>query len=257
MIIALDIGNSNIVVSGLEKESVVFTGRMKTDKNESTEDIASHIDFILKLNNIDEENIEGAIISSVVPCINDKAQCAVEKLIGKKPLIAGITADFGINILMDNPKKVGEDMLVDTVAALHQYEPPMLIFDIGTASTCSVIDKDGNYIASIIAPGPAISLKALTEKTAKLPKIKLEAPKSILAKNTEESMKSGVIYGNAAMIDGIAERVFKELGYRTKIIATGGIACLIVPCCSHEIIYEPDLLTKGLGILWEKNKKYV
>jgi len=257
MIIALDIGNSNIVVSGIENENAVFSGRMKTDKNESTEDIAAHIDFILKLNNVEPNDVEGAIISSVVPCINDKAESAVEKLIGKKPLIAGKTADFGINILMDNPEKVGEDMLVDTVAALHQYDPPMLIFDIGTASTCSVIDKDGNYIASIIAPGAAISLKALTENTAKLPKIKLEAPKSIIAKNTEDSMKSGIIFGNAAMIDGIAERVFKELGYRTKIIATGGIACLIVPYCNHDIIYDPDLLTKGLGLLWEKNKKYV
>ncbi|MEA4973285.1 MAG: type III pantothenate kinase [Candidatus Metalachnospira sp.] len=257
MILVLDIGNSNIVVSGLEGESVVFSGRMKTDKNESTEDIAAHIDFILKLNNIDAVSVEGAIFSSVVPCINDKAESAIEKLTGKKPLIAGKTADYGLNILMDNPQRVGEDMLVDTVAALNQYEPPMLIFDLGTASTCSVIDKDGSYVASIIAPGAAISLKALSENTAKLPKIKLEAPKSILAKNTEESMKSGVIYGNAAMIDGLSERVFKELGYRAKIIATGGIACLIVPYCNNEIIYEPDLLTKGLGILWEKNKKNV
>lgn len=257
MILALDIGNSNIVVCGLENEKVVFSGRIKTDKNESTEDVAGHIDFIFKLNNIDADSIEGAIISSVVPCINERAESAVLKLTGKKPLVAGKTADYGLNILMDNPQKVGEDMLVDTVAALKQYEPPMLIFDIGTASTCSVIDKDGNYIASIIAPGAAISLKALTENTAKLPKIKLEAPKSILAKNTEESMKSGVIYGNAAMIDGIAERVFRELGYRTKIIATGGIAGLIIPYCNHEIIYEPDLLTKGLAILWKNNKKNV
>lgn len=257
MILALDIGNSNIVVYGLENDNVIFSGRMKTDKNESTEDIAGHIDFILKLNSVNKNAFEGAVISSVVPCINDRSAGAVRKLIGKKPLIAGKTADFGLNIRMDNPQKVGEDMLVDTVAALSKYEPPMLIFDIGTASTCSVIDKDGSYIASIIAPGVMISLKALSDNTAKLPKIKLEAPKGILAKNTEESMKSGIVYGNAAMIDGIADRIFDELGYDAKIIATGGLSCLIVPHCKHEIIYEPDLLAQGLGILWEKNKKNV
>lgn len=255
MILTLDIGNSNIVVSGIKNFKTVFSGRIKTDKNCSVEETAANIDFILKLNNIDIALFEGAVISSVVPCVTDKAAAAVEKLIGKKVCIAGKDIDFGIHINMDNPKKVGEDMLVDAVAALSEFEPPLLIFDLGTASTCSVIDRDGTYISSIIAPGAAISLKALTDSTAKLPKIKLDNPKGILAKNTEDSMRSGIVYGTAAMIDGISDRVFDELGYKAKIIATGGIGGLIVPYCKHKIYYEPDLLNKGLSVLWEKGKK--
>lgn len=252
MILTLDIGNSNIVVSGIRNFKTIFSGRIKTDKNYSEEDIASHIDFIFKLNKVNAGDFKGAVVSSVVPCVTEKTAFAAEKLIDKKAYIVGKDIDFGIDIKMDNPDKVGEDMLVDAAAALYEYEPPMLIFDLGTASTCSVIDKNGSYIASIIAPGASISLKALTECTAKLPKIKLDKPGSILAKNTEDSMRSGIIYGNAAMIDGICDRVFDELGYEARIIATGGIGGLITPYCRHDVVYEPDLLTKGLSIFWEK-----
>ncbi len=252
MILALDIGNTNIVVGGIENGEVLFTGRMKTDEKTSADQIASQIDFILKLH--DAPRPEGGIISSVVPFVTGRAEKAVKSLTGRDAIVVDKN-NIGINIEMDNPEKVGEDMLVDAVAALAKYEPPLIIFDMGTASTCSIIDKNGSYIGSIIAPGVCISMNALSECCSKLPRIELSEPQNIIAKNTVQSMKSGIVYGNAAMMDGIADRVFDELGYKTRIIATGGVGCVIVPHCRHEMEYDPDLLLKGLAVLWEKNNK--
>ena len=156
---------------------------------------------------------------------------------------------------MDNPKSVGEDLLVDAVAALAKYEPPLIVFDMGTASTCSIIDKNGDYTGTIIAPGVCISLNALAECCSKLPRVELTAPGPVIAKNTVQEIKSGIVYGNAAMIDGIADRVFEELGYEAKIVITGGVACVIVPHCKHEMDYDPDLMLKGLALLWDRNNK--
>ncbi len=252
MILALDIGNTNIVVGGIENGEVLFTGRMKTDEKTSADQIASQIDFILKLH--DAPKPEGGIISSVVPFVTGRAEKAVKSLTGRDAIVVDKN-NIGINIEMDNPEKVGEDMLVDAVAALAKYDPPLIIFDMGTASTCSIIDKNGSYIGSIIAPGVCISMNALSECCSKLPRIELSEPQNIIAKNTVQSMKSGIVYGNAAMMDGIADRVFDELGYKTRIIATGGVGCVIVPHCRHEMEYDPDLLLKGLAVLWEKNNK--
>lgn len=254
MILALDIGNTNIVVGGIENGKVLFTGRMKTDEKNHADEIASQIDFILKLNNAPKP--EGGIISSVVPFVTGRAEKAVKSLTGKEALTVGRNVSTGLNILMDNPDKVGEDMLVDAVAAIEIYGAPLHIFDLGTASTCSIIDREGSYIGSIIAPGVCISMNALSECCEKLPRIKLGPPNGIIAKNTEQSMKSGVVYGNAAMMDGIIDRVFEELGYEANIVATGGVGCVIVPFCRHKMDYDPDLLLKGLYILWERyNKK--
>ena len=242
MILALDIGNTNIVVGGIENGKVLFTGRMKTDEKNHADEIASQIDFILKLNNAPKP--EGGIISSVVPFVTGRAEKAVKSLTGKEALTVGRNVSTGLN------------MLVDAVAAIEIYGAPLLIFDLGTASTCSIIDREGSYIGSIIAPGVCISMNALSECCEKLPRIKLGPPNGIIAKNTEQSMKSGVVYGNAAMMDGIIDRVFEELGYEANIVATGGVGCVIVPFCRHKMDYDPDLLLKGLYILWERyNKK--
>ena len=179
MILALDIGNTNIVVGGIENGEVLFTGRMKTDEKSSADQIASQIDFILKLH--DAPKPEGGIISSVVPFVTGRAEKAIKTLTGKDALTVGKNVDMGIKIDMDNPEKVGEDMLVDAVAALAKYEPPLIIFDMGTASTCSIIDKEGSYIGSIIAPGVCISMNALSECCSKLPRIELSAPEKAIA----------------------------------------------------------------------------
>lgn len=246
MIVALDIGNTNITVGGIENGELAFQGRIETDCGKSFEKIAEEIKEIAG------NKIAGGIISSVVPKMTGIAEKALKSLTNGEVLIVGQNIDVGINVLMDRPEKVGEDMLVDAVAALEKYKPPMLIFDMGTASTCSILDKDGSYIGSIIAPGVGISMNALSEKCAKLPRTGLEPPEGIIAKNTEQSIKCGVIYGNAAMLDGLADRVFEELGCEAEIIATGGISRAIIPYCRHKMNYDPDLTLRGLAILWDR-----
>lgn len=252
MILTVDIGNTNIVFGGLEKGKVLFTGRIKTSRKISADDIAAKISSIMKLNSAPKA--EGGIISSVVPYLTGKAERAVRGVTGKRALTVGKNADIGIDILMDEPDRVGVDMLVDAVGAMEKYRPPFIIFDMGTASTCSVIDKEGRYVGTIIAPGVFISLNALSSRCAALPKIRLEDPGSILSKNTKQSMRSGIIYGNAAMMDGIADRIFDELGYKTRIIATGGVSRAIVPYCRHKMEYDPNLMLKGLEAIWERNR---
>ncbi len=252
MILTIDIGNTNVVVGGLENERVLFTGRVKTGRKLTAEDLAYRINSLMRLNRAPKA--EGGIISSVVPYLTGRAERAVQMVTGKKAVTVGKNIDMGIEILMDNPDKVGVDMLVDTVGAMQKYRPPFIIFDLGTASTCSIIDKEGRYVGTVIAPGVFISMNALSERCAALPKIKIEDPGSIISKNTKQSMRSGIIYGNAAMMDGIADRVFNELGYETKIIATGGVSKIIVPYCRHNMEYDPDLMLKGLAALWKRNR---
>ena len=160
----------------------------------------------------------------------------------------------GMNIIMDNPKTVGSDMIVDAVAAIREYPGPIIIIDMGTATTMSVVDKNGNYIGGIIYPGLRVSLDSLSSKTAQLPSISLDIPKRVIGKNTIDCMRSGIMYGNAGMIDGILEHMEEELGEPATIIATGGLSRFVVPLCKHKIIYDDALLLKGLMIIYEKNK---
>ena len=161
----------------------------------------------------------------------------------------------GFNIIMDNPKTTGSDMIVDAVAALKEYPAPLIIIDMGTATTMSVIDPAGNYIGGVILPGLKISLDTLSSRTAQLPQISLETPGKIIGKNTIDCMRSGIMYGTAAMIDGIIDRMEDELGQKTTVIATGGLSRFVMPLCRHDIIIDNALLLKGLFILYQKNKK--
>ena len=159
----------------------------------------------------------------------------------------------GMNIIMDNPKAVGSDMIVDAVAAIKEYPKPIIIIDMGTATTMSVVDKSGNYIGGVILPGLKVSLNSLSGKTAQLPYISLEEPGNVIGKNTIDCMRSGIIYGNVAQLDGLIDRMEAELGQKTSVVATGGLAKLIAPMCRHKIVYDDALLLKGLLILYRKN----
>ena len=146
-------------------------------------------------------------------------------------------------------------MIVDVVAAIHEHPLPLVVIDMGTATTLSVADKKGNYIGGVIFPGLRVSLNSLSGKTAQLPYISLETPGKVIGKNTIDCMRSGIMYGNAAMLDGLIDRMEEEIGEKATIIATGGLARLVTPLCHHSIDFEEDLLLKGLLILYEKNKK--
>lgn len=256
MILALDVGNTNIVIGCIDQTGVHFRGRISTDKDKTEMEYAVLFKTIFEINNIDTSAFEGVIISSVVPPLKPVLSDALVTVTGLYPVTVDIKKNHGLKIKMDNPMQMGSDLLVDSVAALAEYPAPVIIFDMGTATTVSVLDKEGSYIASIILPGVQISQEALSGRTSQLPKISYEAPQDgILAKNTIDSMKSGLVYGTASMIDGIVERIEDELKEKATVIATGGLAKCVTEHCNCNVIYDDDLLLKGLWILWNKYKQ--
>ena len=255
MILAIDMGNTNIVVGGVDSGHIYFGERLTTDRNKTNLEYAISIKNILEIHGIELSAIEGTIISSVVPPLNNTLTTAIKKITGKAPLLVGSGMKTGLNIIMDNPKTTGSDMIVDAVAALREYPAPLIIVDMGTATTMSVIDPAGNYIGGVILPGLKISLDTLSSRTAQLPQISLETPGKVIGKNTIDCMRSGIMYGTAAMIDGIIDRMEDELGQKTTVIATGGLSRFVMPLCRHRIIIDNALLLKGLFILYQKNKK--
>lgn len=253
MILAIDMGNTNTVIGGIDEQNTYFIERVTTDRGRTDTEYAISFKNILEMHHIDLSGIEGAILSSVVPPLNTVILSAVEKITGFRPLLVGSGMKTGMNILMDNPKTVGSDMIVDAVAASHEHPLPLVVIDMGTATTLSVVDQKGNYIGGVILPGLKVSLDSLSGKTAQLPYISLAVPEKTIGKNTIDCMRAGIIFGNVDMIDGILDRMTKELGCEPSVIATGGLARFITPLCRHKIIYDDALLLKGLLILYRKN----
>lgn len=253
MILAIDIGNSNTVIGAIDRSKTYFVERITTTTGKTNLEYAITIKSILEIYRIKPSQIEGAIISSVVPPLNRTMATAVKKIIGITPKLVGSGMKTGLNILMDNPRTVGSDMIVNSIASIQEHEPPIIIIDMGTATSLSVIDKNGCYIGGALLPGLKASLDTMSSSTAQLPRISLDTPKRVIGKNTIDCMQSGVMYGNASMIDGMLTRIETELAQKATIIATGNIAKAVLPLCSHEILYDETLLLKGLFLLYEKN----
>ena len=254
MILAIDMGNSNIVIGGIDDSRTWFVERVTTNLGKTDLEYAVNIKDIMAIHNLPLSSIEGAVVSSVVPPLTDVVLSAVKKITGKTPMLVGSGMKTGLNIIMDNPKTVGSDLIVDAVAALKDYPSPIIIIDMGTATTMSVIDRAGNYTGGIIFPGLRVSLDSLSSRAAQLPYIGLNRPTRVIGKNTIDCMKNGILYGNAAMIDGIIDRMEEELGQAASLVATGGLAPSVLTLCRHKINYDEALLLKGLLILYEKNK---
>ena len=255
MILTIDIGNSNIVIGGVEGENITFEARLRTESTKTSDQYCVDLKILLDVYGIDRNDIEGTIIASVVPQVLNSMQTAIKKLTGKTCLIVGPGLKTGLNINVDVPSQVGSDRIVIAVAALAEYKPPMILMDLGTATTIEVVEPGNMYLGGVIFPGVKISLDALTSRTAQLPGISLDKPKNVIGRNTVDCMRSGMMYGTAAMIDGIVERIEEELGHKSTLIATGGLAQFITPLCKREIILERDLLLKGLNIIYKKNKR--
>ena len=191
------------------------------------------------------------------PCSADHQYCQAggrKKILKKEVMVLGPGVKTGLNIMMDNPGQLGADLVANAVAGLNEYPVPFIVIDMGTATTVSVVNDKKQYIGGMIMPGVGVSLDALTARASQLSGISIDAPKHVLGKNTIECMKSGVLYSNAAAIDGIVDRVEEELGEKATVIATGGLAKKIVSHCKKEIILDEDLLLKGLLVIYEKNK---
>lgn len=255
MILAIDIGNTNIVLGCLEGREILKEARMATDILKTSDQYCAELFGMLNLLEVDLKSIEGTIISSVVPPVLNSFRTAIIKLTGKKPLVVGPGIKTGINILLDNPAMAGGDLIVGAVAALAEYQPPLLLIDMGTATTITAIDARGNFLGGCVCPGVKISAEALSGKTAQLPAVSLEAPKRAIGRNTVDCMQSGLMMGHAAMVDGMLDRMEAELGGQANVVATGGIARFVIPMCRRKIVYDKDLLLKGLAILYENNKK--
>jgi type III pantothenate kinase len=255
MILTVDIGNSNIVLGAVEEEKILFEARLRTEATKTSDEYCIDLKMILEVYGIRPEGIEGAIIASVVPQVLNSVQTALKKLTGKTALVVGPGLKTGLNIKVENPSQTGADLVVGCVAALREHKAPLIVIDMGTATTVVVVDKDGAFIGGSISPGVKISVAALTERTALLPGLQLDQPRKAIGRNTIDCMRSGIMLGNACMLDGLVERMEEELGYKTTVIATGGIAKFVVPMCKREMIYDKDLLVKGLATLYRENRK--
>ena len=255
MLLAIDIGNTNIVIGGIKDDRIVFEARIATDRIKTSDQYAAEIKNMLDLFGVKVSDLRDCIISSVVPPVFNSVLTGVKKVTGKQPLVVGPGIKTGLNIQMDNPSQVGSDRIVIAVAALAEYEPPLTLLDLGTATTIEVVDKGNVYLGGCIIPGVRVSLEALTSRASQLPGIQLDRPKKVIGKNTVDCMRSGVMYGAAAMLDGMIDRVEGELGFSTTVVATGGMAQFVCPLCRREIKLERDLLLKGLNILYKKNMK--
>jgi len=253
MILTIDIGNSSIILGGFSSDELVFVARTSTDTNSTEDDYACRFLDMLSLHTVDKGRIKGAVISSVVPQLNSVIRRAVKMILGVEALTVGPGVKTGISIRCDNPSSVGADIICTCVAAFTLYKSPCLIIDVGTATKMTVVDKNGAFIGTSIMPGVMMGLHALATETAQLPRIGLEAPGSVIAKNTVDCMKSGVIYGNASMIDGMTSRIKEEIGEELSVYITGGNASLIAPFCKSEMTLDEYLVLKGLNIIYKKN----
>ena len=253
MILAVDVGNTNIVLGGIYDDEVTFVSRIATDISKTEDEYATKIKSILTLHEVDKKSVQGAIISSVVPPLNTIVKKAIKLVYGVDAVMVGPGIKTGINIKCDDPSTVGADLICACVATHHIYGSPSLIIDMGTATKIMYVDKDGAFSGASIIPGVRLGLKALASGTAQLPQISLEAPKSVVGKNTIDCMRSGVVFGNAAMLDGMLGRYMDEIGEKIPVFATGGLSPTIVCHCRHDITLDENLILKGLNILYKKN----
>ena len=256
MILAVDIGNSNIVIGGVQGDEILFEARLRTDATKTSDEYCIDVKMILEVYEVSAKEVEGAIISSVVPQVMNSIKTALKKLCGVEPLVVGPGLKTGLNIKIENPAQTGADLVVGCVAALREHKPPMIVIDMGTATTMIALDETGAFIGGCIAPGVKISMDALTNRTALLPGLQLDQPKKAIGRNTIDCMRSGIMMGSACMLDGMVERMEEELGAKATVVVTGGIARFVIPMCRTPMIYDKDLLIKGLIHLYRDNTKH-
>ena len=255
MILAIDIGNTNIVIGCIDGGQISRVFRLSTSIVRTVDECAADIKSIFDFHSVDIAQIDGAALSCVVPPLTRVFRDAIKLLTGIDPIVVGAGVKTGLNILIDDPGQLGSDMAAGAVGALANYEPPMIIIDLGTATKMFVIDKGGSFIGGAIAPGVSLSMSALVSGTSQLPRVPIEAPAKCISANTIDCMKSGAIFGAASMIDAMTERFEAELGDRAQIVATGGLAEAVIRYCKRDIVHDPNLILRGLAIIHEKNKK--
>ena len=255
MLLTVDIGNSRISIGGFRGENLEFLGRLVTQPVKTDDQYSVELSQIMALHKVRTQEITGVILSSVVPELTGPVKSALKKITGVSPMVVGPGVKTGLNILTDDPGQLGADLVAGAVAAVSLYPAPCLVFDLGTATTISVIDREKRFLGCVICAGIGITLEALTTRTALLPHVEIEKPPSPIGKNSAQAMQSGLVHGTSAMLDGLAARLEQELGEPATLIVTGGFAQLAAANCRRQFIVNDNLLMEGLRILYEKNKK--
>jgi len=254
MILTIDIGNTNIVIGCFAEKDLLFFERFSTNPHATSLEYGTLLKETFALHQMEASRIQGGILSSVVPSITDTVKKAAEKYTGASFLVVGPGLKTGLKLAVENPAQLGADLVVGAVAGIETYPVPQIIIDMGTATTVSVIDSQKAFIGKMILPGIGISMDALTSRTAQLPKVSLDPPGKLIASNTADSMRSGILYGSAGALDGLIDRINEELGEPCTVIGTGGLMGTIAPLCRNQILVEEDLLLKGLLSIYHKNK---
>lgn len=252
MILTVDIGNSIITLGGFSDTEPEFVSRMATDTSLTSDEYASKILAILSLRGSVFSKVEGAIIASVVPQLNSVLRGAVKSLFGVDALIVGPGVKTGVPIRCDVPSTVGADLICLAAAVKELYVSPALIIDLGTASNMLIISEDGSFVGCAIMPGVSMSLDALADKTAQLSRVSLDVPHSVIGKNTADCIRSGILFGHAAMIDGMIDKMSREYGKKLPVFVTGGFSEILTPLLSHQVSHDPDLVLKGLNLIYKR-----
>lgn len=258
MILAIDIGNTTVCFGGIERNgkgdySVRFSAKLATDPRLDAGAYLERIASLLSENGICPDSFSGAVISSVVPALSGIMRGCARTLTGKEPVIITHQSDLGISIPLPEPEKLGRDRLVDAAWAAARYPLPAVTVDMGTATTFSVVDENREFSGGLICPGVATGLNALTEKAVQLAPVALETPDFLIGRDTAQCLRAGAVAGSAAMVDGLVSRIEEQLGKPATLLITGGMARVVEPLCRHPHIYDPDMLLKGLALLYERN----
>lgn len=255
MLLAVDIGNTNIKFGIFDRDVLIRTLTISCNKNKTADEYGVELYSLIRVMGIHRTDFDGCIISSVVPVVTARIRSAVMDLLGIESLVVGPGIKTGLNIRIEDPSQLGADLVVACVSANAKYPAPCIVISMGTATVMCVIDKNRSMLGGPIAPGVMVSLNALTGNAALLYSVSLDAPESVIGNNTDRSIRSGVVWGTVCMIDGMIDRIEKELGEKCSIVATGGMAKTIIKHCAHEITVQDDLIMQGLKIIYDRNKK--
>ncbi|MBR2752088.1 MAG: type III pantothenate kinase [Clostridiales bacterium] len=253
MVLAFDIGNTHTFLGGFSGKKILFTDLISTNRSSTTLEYMTLLQTALKVHDLEEETIDGAIISSVVPTVTATVQATIERFFGITPIVVGPGVKSGLKIRIDNPAQLGSDLVVCAVAGIKEYPVPQINIYMGTATTISLIDDTKTFLGTTISAGIGVASEVLSDKTSQLPCVAMETPKKVVGTNTVDSMRSGVVFYSACAIDGMIARIEEEYGKPCTVVATGRYASRILPHCRHKIIHDPDLILKGLMEIYNKN----
>lgn len=254
MLLAIDVGNTNIVFGVFQGEKLAASWRAETDIHRMPDEYAMLLKNLLETHGLHFSDLTGCIIASVVPPLSGTMQELAQRYLGQTPLIVGAGINAGVRIRTDNPTEVGADRIVNALAAHRYYGGPCVVIDFGTATTFDAVSVEGDYLGGAIAPGIGASAEALFLRAAKLPRIELSAPPRVIGTNTTHSMQSGVMFGYVGLVEGMVVRFRKEMGPQMKVIATGGLAPVIARLTGIFDVVDSDLTLQGLRMIFDLNQ---